>query len=202
MSSSELRQERYTLICLATLLSRAAIRGGLSAEIAFSLSDIYCQRADILDDPKSIQLLEYSMMVDFCEKVHTVCANQDLSSVVQKCIDYISIHLHESISLNLLSAHCGLCTRSLSLRFRAETGFAIPDYIHREKIKEAQFLLRHTEYSLSEIAVFLNYSSQSYFIVWFKKICGITPKYYREHTGGLLRESGIRKPTPRTAQIR
>lgn len=78
---------------------------------------------------------------------------------------------------------CGLCTRSLSLRFRDEMGISIRDYLNRERINEAKYLLRHTSYPLSQIAAYLNYSSQSYFTRLFQKQCGMTPSQYRENIG-------------------
>lgn len=179
MSSNDLRQQKYAFVCMATLASRAAIQGGLAAETAFNLNDLYCQRADLLGDVTKIQNLSYKMLVDFCEKVRTEGRGPEISELIGTCLDYISVHLHDSISLDMLSAHCGLCGRSLSMRFRKEVGMSIPDYIHSEKVKEAKYLLRHTAYSLSEIASYLNYPSQSYFTQVFKKHTQQTPQQYR-----------------------
>lgn len=180
MSSNDLRQQKYSFICLTTLASRAAIRGGLATETALNLSDLYCQRADLLGGATQIQNLTYKMLVDFCDKVNTSRRDPAISDLIGICMDYISVHLHEPISLDALSTHCGLCGRSLSMRFRKEVGMAIPDYIHGEKVKEARYLLRHTSYSLSEIASFLNYPSQSYFTHIFRKHTQQTPQQYRE----------------------
>lgn len=180
MSQNELRQQKYSFICLATLVSRAAIRGGLPPETVFSLSDLYCQRTDVLTEVPLIRNLTFTMLMDFCEKVRTVRNRPNTSPLIEKCLHYISVHLHEPITLEQLSRHCGLCTRSLSLRFREETGMGVPEYIHREKLREAEYLLRHTEYSLSEITSFLNYPSQSYFTQIFKKYKGQTPQQYRD----------------------
>jgi len=182
MSSNALRQEKYAMICMATLASRAAIRGGVSQEIAFNMSDTFCQRVDQAKDIPQIQQITFSMLAEYCRKVKQCKGRKALSSVVVKSLDYISDHLHESISLQDLSDYCNLCSRSLSLRFKAEMGMGIPEYIHREKIKEAQYLLCREDYSLSEISCFLNYPSQSYFTQIFKKYCGITPQQYREHS--------------------
>ena len=101
--------------------------------------------------------------------------------MIQKCISYISVHLHEPITLEQLSQHCALCGRSLSLRFKKEMGMGIPEYIHREKLQEADYLLKHTHYSISEITSFLNYPSQSYFTQIFKKYYQVTPQVFRDH---------------------
>ena len=120
------------------------------------------------------------MLMDFCGKVREIRRRPRTSAVIEKCLDYISVHLHEPIGLEQLSRHCGLCGRSLSLRFKAELGMGVPEYIHREKLREAEYLLRHTEYSLSEITSYLNYPSQSYFTQIFKKYRGLTPQQYRD----------------------
>ena len=53
-----------------------------------------------------------------------------LSQVVQKCLSCISVHLHETISLDLLFRHCGLCGCSLSIRFKEEMHMGIPECAH------------------------------------------------------------------------
>ena len=180
MSSNDLRQQKYTYISMATLASRAAIRGGLPAEIAFSLSDLYCQRIDLISEVQLIQNLVYTMLVDYCERVREIQKRPVTSSVISNCLSYITVHLHEPINLEQLSQHCGLCTRSLSLRFKKEMGMGIPEYIHREKLQEAEYLLLHTGYSLSEITSYLNYPSQSYFTEIFKKYNHMTPQQFRD----------------------
>ena len=180
MSQNDLRQQKYAFVCLATLVSRAAIRGGLVAETAFNLSDLYCQRADLLTEIPLLQNLTFTMIMDFCGKVREKQKRPTVSPLIDKCLTYISVHLHEPIGLPELSKHCGLCGRSLSLRFRKELGMSIPDYIHREKLREAEYLLRHTDYSLSAVTTYLNYPSQSYFTQIFKKYRGQTPQQYRD----------------------
>lgn len=180
MSANEIRQEKYAMVCMATLASRAAIRGGLPKEIAFNMSDSFCQCADQATDIPHIQRIVFSMLIEYCGKVRQHQGKHTHSPTIVKCLDYISDHLHETITLDTLSDYCNLCSRSLSLRFRTEMGMGIPEYIHREKIKEAQYLLCRDDYSLSEISFFLNYPSQSYFTQVFKKYCGLTPQQYRE----------------------
>ena len=180
MSLNELRQQKYAAVCLATLLSRAAIRAGLTEEVSFAISDSFCQYIDQLNDIAQIQRRVLSMMTEFCDRVKEVKQTEKYSVVVRKTMDYISVHLHESISLDDLSKHCGLCSRSLSLRFKKETGLGITDYIHSEKIREAKYMLSHTGYSLSEISCFLNYPSQSYFTQVFKRYTGTTPQLFRD----------------------
>lgn len=50
MEENALRQQKNLIICTATLITRAAIRGGLARETAFALSDLYIQKAEIMQD--------------------------------------------------------------------------------------------------------------------------------------------------------
>ena len=179
MSLNELRQRKFTFISLATLVSRAAMEGGLSEETAYLLSDLYCQKMDMLTSQSDFERLSIGMMMDFCDKVAKNKLSEHVSPIIRKALNYISVHLHEPFSIEDLAAHCGLCRRSFSIRFKKEMGLAIVDYIQQEKITEARFLLDHTNLSLPQIAAHLNYSSQSYFTVQFKKLVGETPERYR-----------------------
>lgn len=179
MSPDPMRQRRYSFISFATLITRAAIRGGLSEETAFLLSDLYCQRMDSLTGAATMDQLAVGMAMDFCEKVAKNRLPQQVSPVVQKALSYITVHLHESFGMEELSRYCNLCRRSLTIRFQKEVGMTVGEYIRQEKTEEAKFLLRHTDIGLSEISTYLNYSTQSYFTQIFKELVGQTPREYR-----------------------
>ena len=186
MSSIPLQQQKYSFISFATLLTRAAIRGGLSSEIAFNLSDVYCQRMDVQTEIPAVEQLMFTMAMDICRRVADAKNSGVQSNAVKACIAYISAHLHDDLRLEALSLHCGLCSRSLSIRFKAEVGCGIPEYIHKEKLREARYLLTNTDFALADIACFLNYPTQSYFTQIFKKYEGRTPQQYRDNPRGAV----------------
>ena len=179
MSPNPLHQLRYAFISFVTLISRAAIQGGLEEETAFLLSDLYCQRMDALHEPSEIEQLLVGMAKDYCDRVAKKHRSATFSPLIRKALNYITVHLHDSFGVEDLAACCGIGRRSLVIHFQEETGMRIVDYIQKEKISEAQFLLEHTDLTLSEISSHLNYSSQSYFTQQFKKLAGETPERYR-----------------------
>lgn len=196
MSGDALRQMRYTFIGFLTLVTRAAVRGGLPAETAFSLSDVYCQRMDALDDIERITRLLYNAPMDFCQRVAAVRRDAGRSPLVCQCLAYIAVHLHEPLGLETLAVHCGVSARTLTAHFRAEMGVTVNGYIQAERIREACYLLRHTGYSLSDIAFFLNFSSQSYFAQVFRRRMGCTPQQYRGAGGAQASKAGDPRPEP------
>ena len=143
------------------------------------LSDLYCQRMDMLSERAEIEHLLVGMAMDFCDNVAKNRQTRQLSPVVHMALNFITVHLHEDFTLEDLAAHCHLCRRSLSMRFKEEVGMSIVDFVQQEKIDEARFLLEHTDLPLPQISSHLNYSSQSYFTSQFKKIVRETPEKYR-----------------------
>lgn len=173
------RQAKYILVTSAAIFARAAMRGGLSYEMACSIADIYCQQADGLTEPADLYALTGKMSEYFCEKVMEMSLKVRYSSTVQTCCNYIDKNLHENILLEDLADICKMSARRLSQKFKKETGLSVVDYIHKVKMQEAEFLLQHTTHTISEISNILHYSSQSYFSRMFKEIYSISPQNYR-----------------------
>ncbi len=188
MAANMLTQEKYTFVTCATLWTRAAIRGGLPQETAYSMSDGYCQRMDRLRQVTDVNALMYEMALDFCAKTGAAKKRERYSLPVRKCRDYIDEHLHEKITLEDLSGLTKLCARSVSAKFKKETGFSVSDYIQRERVREAEYLLLHSAYSLAEISEFLQYNSQSYFCQVFRRFTGRTPQQYRDQAQTYVKE--------------
>ena len=68
----------------------------------------------------------------------------------------------------------------LSRIFSKKTGKTLESYIVRLKIEKVKQLIANGEYSLSEIAYMLDYSSVQYLSNQFKKITGITVSQYKD----------------------
>jgi len=182
MSLDLLRQSKYTFVSFVTMVTRAAIRGGMPQEEAFSLSDSYCQQMDRLMSPADVDALSYQMAMDFCGKVGQLHVTGEYSPELRRCLDYIGQNLHRPIRAEELVEYSGVSARSLSDRFRRELGVSIPAYIQGERLREAAYLLSTSELTLTEISTYLQFSSQSYFTKCFRERFGCTPNQYRKRT--------------------
>ena len=72
LASEQLRQAKNTLVVLATLVSRAAIQGGMEADEAFSLSDAFIQRSERFNNLQQITNLQYNMVLDFADRMSSI----------------------------------------------------------------------------------------------------------------------------------
>lgn len=180
MAKDELRQAKNAGICGATVASRAAIEGGLDSTVAFGLSDLYIQKFEALKDFGSIAQLTNDMFIDFAQRVQLVKygAAED-AYFFKECARYIAAHITSALSTSVVANALHISRSYLCAKFKAETGTTLSRYIQQEKAQEAKRLLRHTDKSLSQIAMHLAYSSQSHFQNAFKEATGETPMRYR-----------------------
>ena len=179
MAADALRQQKNLLICTATLVTRAAIRGGMNHEHAFALSDLYIQKAELMSDLLSLTRLNAQMVLDFTKRVEAEKAGIHNSNLVRRARDYILSHISESITTDALSKELGINRTYLCKLFTEETGRTINQYVTQVKMEEAMRLMDITQKRLADIAEYLGYSSQSHFQRVFKKYTGITPGEYR-----------------------
>ena len=181
IAPDQLRQLKNTFIVAATLASRTAIRGGMREDDAFTLSDGYIQRVELLNDHGRIVNLQYNMILEFTEQVEKLKRGAHLSKLTADVASYIRRHLSEPISTERMAEELYMSRPYLSARFKKETGETLTDFILREKTEEAKRLLRWSDRSASAVAAYLGFSSHSHFIRVFKKYAGVTPNEWREH---------------------
>ena len=189
LAKDSLRNLKNLGIVLVTLASRAAIRGGLSPEISFSLSDSYIQQIEECKDLALVAPLAHKAEFQYAEMVHEIKEKQkgilkkQKNPRINKCKDFIFSHLHDRITLEDLAAEADCKPHSLSQLFKECEGISISGYILQEKINRAKNLLIYSDYSYIEIATYLGFSSQSHLGTQFKKHTGYTLRQYREIYG-------------------
>lgn len=175
-----LRQAKTSVTVFTSIVCRAAIEGGLSPEEAYSLGDFYIQsveRAREYSDVASIPALMYD---DFVRRVHKCRTNPQLSAQVQKCCDYIEMHLEQKILAKDLAALVGYTEYYLTHKFKEETGLSVSDYVKFAKVERAKVLLHSTALSVQEISDQLCFGTRNYFSRVFSEVAGCTPMQYRE----------------------
>lgn len=177
-----IRQAKNIFITSITLATRSAIKGGLDIETAYQLSDSYIQEVEKMSDASAITLLNTSAAFDFTSRVAEAKIPQGMSQEIFYCLQYISNHINQNITVEMMASGLNMDRSTLSKKFRRELGFNISSYIMRRKLEEAKSLLLNTDKTISEISEYLCFSTQSYFQNVFKRKYGVTPKEYRKES--------------------
>lgn len=184
MSKDSLRQYKNTFIVTATLVSRAAIRGGLQVDEALSLSDNYIQKCELLFSVEGIQNLQFHMVYDYTERVERLRMGKAPTKLMKEVSNYVQQHLSEPMNIDKMAKTLYLSRTHLATRFKDESGKTLTEFIQSQKTEEAKRLLRFTDKPISAVSEYLGFSSQSHFSNVFKKVAGLTPQEYRISKGG------------------
>lgn len=121
-----------------------------------------------------------AMLVEFlCEILNNHIHQWTLSDEISAVLSYIEVHICENISLEELAVVSALSLSRLKARFRQEVQISPREYINRKKVERSKILLTTTNFSITEIAFSLSFSSSDYFAVIFRKFVGCTPTAYR-----------------------
>ncbi|MDN5315122.1 MAG: hypothetical protein PWP10_3872 [Clostridiales bacterium] len=174
-----IRQSKNLAIVSVTLVTRAAIEGGLNPDLALTLSDLFIQQIEEINDASKIITLQQELIFEFTKRVSDL-KQRSTSKFVQDCTNYIQKNIYSDIQAEDIAEHIGMSTNYTSQKFKQELGESINNYVKRAKIDEARALLQYSDLSLTEISERLGFSSQSFFTSVFKKQTGMTPRQFRE----------------------
>ncbi len=182
ISRDPIRQLKTTIVIATTLVSRAAIRGGLSPVFAYVTADLYMKKAEELWDEEGLYRLIQAMQQDFCQRVHDAKRALYTDSDMMRAIDFVHANLNKKILVSDVADAVGLSRSYLSRRFKQELGFSLNSFIRRCKLEESKSLLQYSDYSISHISEYLCFSSQSNYQNLFKSQYGMTPAQWRKES--------------------
>lgn len=175
---SHLRSQKNLAIVGIAIATRASIDGGLHPEIAYTLSDLFIQHVEELEDSKLVMRFLKKAFLEFTDRIKKN-NKRDFTKPINLCVIYIYSHLYEDLNLETLADVSKVSPSYLSSLFKEEVGIPLSEYIQQSKVEEAINLLTYTDHSLLEISSFLNFNDQSYFTKVFKRYTGFTPNQYR-----------------------
>lgn len=178
-SAKNVQAARLNIHQLLTLISRAAVDGGLPQRTSFSLCSEYRNRLEQCATAGELAQVSNEMVRDYASRVHNMKQFAKCSPSIRLCCEYIDTHPGDKLTLEDLAEKAGYSSFHLSRKFRKEMGISIIDYIQRSKLERAKYLLVNTDLSMDDISAELGFNSRTYFTEVFKKHTGETPTQYR-----------------------
>lgn len=180
-SSDPVRNCKNTAVYVINSAARSAIEGGLSPEMAFIMSDTFIKNIeDNIDIPLKIEQAVREAEFTFAREVQGINRKGSSNPLIIQVKDYVFEHIHDNILIRDIAKSVGVSPNYLSEQFKTYEGITLKQYIINEKIKNSEYLLKYTEYSLQEISSVCAFSSQSRFCDYFQRKNGITPLKYRK----------------------
>lgn len=106
--------------------------------------------------------------------------NVDRSNRFKKLFNYIETHVNEKITAQQAADMVHFSIYHFCKIFKEMTGLTFVEYINLNKVNTAEFLLRHTDSSITEITEKTGFCNVNYFDRIFKKYKGYSPSKVRK----------------------
>lgn len=179
LSSDPIRNKKYHLIILISMITRFCVEGGLDMETAYTLSDLLIRRIDQAGDDDALRRIKKDAVQQYTQTMREQKDRLPYSLPVMRSIDYIHAHVAEPLNNRKISDYVSCHPDYLSRLFKKETGLSLNQYILEQKCRTACYMLENSNASCTTISAFLGFSSCSHFISRFKAIKHMTPSQYR-----------------------
>ncbi|NOU99117.1 helix-turn-helix transcriptional regulator [Paenibacillus planticolens] len=173
------RALRNALIILNTLLRVAARNVNVQPFFLHQISEKFAKRIERTETIDSLNKLMATMHDEYCKLVR-LHAVKGYSPLVQKVIQFVSLHYNKPLSLEEISLACHAHPSHISRQFKKETGITVTDYQQRRRIEESKPYLKRGDASIKEIAESIGFDDAGYFTRIFKKLEGMTPTDYQK----------------------
>ncbi|MFF3749460.1 GlxA family transcriptional regulator [Streptomyces sp. NPDC002018] len=108
-------------------------------------------------------------------------------STMEPLLRWLDENADRDLTLDDIAARARMSSRTLSRRFREQTGTTPLRWLHRARIRRAQYLLETTTHSVDRIASQAGFGSPTAFRERFKRVVGTSPHTYRRAFRGSVR---------------
>ena len=185
LSSDPLRDQKNLAIVDITLVSRALIDTGYSAEAIFILTDAFIRNVDECKDAEEAKAIARACAIH-CTELRAKELQQEragtgvTSPLVQQACEYMERHVYAKLDVKAIAAELKVSVGYLSKIFKRERHCTMSDYMRAKKIEIACLMLTNTDQSIDEIALSLSFCSQSHFGAFFSKVKGCSPSTFRK----------------------
>ena len=121
----------------------------------------------------------YTMLALFMHGATTNTIQNSASSYVQKGIEYISSNYSYPITVEDIASYVGLSRSQLFRSFESVLGQSPKEYLTDFRMKQACYLLEHSDLSVTAIANSIGFDNGLYFSKTFHKMKQMPPSEFR-----------------------
>ncbi|GGW35947.1 AraC family transcriptional regulator [Streptomyces lucensis JCM 4490] len=100
-------------------------------------------------------------------------------AALEPLLRWLEDHCDRDLTLEEIAVRAGVSTRTLNRRFREQAGTTPLQWLHRARVRRAQYLLETTAHTVDRIAVQAGFGSPTAFRERFRRVVGTSPQAYR-----------------------
>jgi transcriptional regulator GlxA family with amidase domain len=136
------------------------------------------------DETRHLVLLELETrlrrLAQITQRPHTPSPHTPTSHKAEHMARWMAAHFADAVKVADIANAVNLHPNYAMNLFRKTFGVSVVDYLTQHRVAHAQQLLLTTELSVLDVAMRSGFGSSSQFYEAFKRICGLSPRKYRE----------------------
>lgn len=152
----------------------------LGESIQRQILHIYDARGNELEHAVEMTGRLYTMLSLFMQSAPKDKNQDTASSYIQKSIEYISSSYSYAITVEDIAEYVGLSRSHLFRTFQNILNVSPKEYLTNFRMKQACYLLEHSDLSISTIATSVGFENNLYFSKTFHKLKQMSPSDYRK----------------------
>lgn len=103
---------------------------------------------------------------------------------IDDTIAYLHKNVHMKLTLDEMAGYAGLSRSHFVRVFKEQTQYSPMSYFIRLKMQHACMLLSSSDRAVKQISYDVGYENPYYFSRLFKRVIGVSPSAYRDHSSG------------------
>ncbi|SEL94733.1 two-component system, response regulator YesN [Paenibacillus sp. cl141a] len=135
----------------------------------------------LISSPKHAELLNIlnETLQKYLTSSHRINRIRSDHPEINRLLDYIYHHYNQNITLKEMAALTHMDEQYLSGLFKKKIGESPIRFVQSVRVKQAEFYLRQTNLTVSEIGKKVGFANDNYFFRIFKRWTGVTPNDFR-----------------------
>ncbi len=166
------------LLELLSVLSRAAVEGGVSIETMLEKNLAFINKVIGIDNQEDLCAWISTALNEFIELVYSSQDGRKIGQI-RPAISYIDANYDKPMTLAEIARASHLSPSRLAHVFKEQMGITIFEYVTSVRIEQAKQLLLTTHRSCTDIGFTVGYNQKSYFTRTFKSLVGMTPRQFK-----------------------
>jgi AraC-like DNA-binding protein len=162
----------------------------LTDEELDSFANYYSKVRKVLsdvDNPYRTEVITHMTVLFFYEvsyRYHKTSERKPKTSrerLVDSFLNLVQANHSEHRLLDFYADKLGITPKYLTTLVKKQTGTSATDWIEKYVILEAKAMLKSTNLTINQISDELNFSSQTFFGKFFRRLAGVSPSDYRKN---------------------
>ena len=181
INSEHIDTVKTRIVELVVIISRAAVDGGADLSAILQHNSIFYLELLKITNTDELCLWSRDVLETFMNQIE-INKDHKNQQIIQRVADYIRVNFRNKITIDDIAQVVYLSPCYVSRIFKQGLGCTLMEYLTQVRVEEAKKMLKNPKYNVMQVAEKNGFEDPAYFTRVFKKLEGVTPSKFKQHT--------------------